>query len=372
MPIIDKDKIIPATPERVFLTWTIHNSCNYRCSYCFVTTGYRDVFLTNTYPGTEQVIAAWDRIYSLYGSCIIKIAGGEPFTYPDFMRIVVHLSQKHFLDFSSNLFWDVDEFVRSAPKDSARIEPSYHPEFCPDRAEFADKCLKLKSKNFMGSVHMVGYPTLIQKMIEAKDYFESRGLNSVILPFRGKIGELEYPNAYTDEEKTLLKMAIAEKPKPAPAPAEAPVAVSAGTPAAPAASPAPAAPPVPAPSAEDEKAKKHIREVNERYFDWYVKEKNHMKDQEVRWCLHGAYYGKIQPNGDVLRCCTPVAEEKKKDLLIGNFWDPNFRLLEGAKQCDITPCFCWKPMLMNEDEKWKPLWKFETYSRPDGSGAPKA
>jgi hypothetical protein len=362
MPIIDKDRIIPvAKAERVFLTWTIHNSCNYRCSYCFVTTGYRDIFLNNSYPGTDRVLEAWDRIYGLYGSCIIKIAGGEPFTYPDFMRIIVHLSQKHFLDFSSNLSWDVEEFVRNAPKDSARIEPSYHPEFCPSLPEFAQKCLRLKEKGFMGSVHMVGYPTLISKMIAAKDFFETHGLNSVILPFRGKVDELEYPNAYTDEEKNLLKMAIAEKPKPVPAPAaEAPLA------------PGHAAvgdvPSAGAANAEDEKAKKHIREVNERYFDWYVKEKNHMKDQEVRWCLHGAYYGKIQPNGDVLRCCTPVGPEKMKELVIGNFWDPNFRLLEGAKQCDISPCFCWKPMLMNEDEKWKPLWKFETYARPDVAG----
>ncbi|MBI3547463.1 MAG: radical SAM protein [Elusimicrobia bacterium] len=346
MPIVDKDRIIPAKQtERVFLTWTIHHSCNYRCSYCFVTTGYRDVFMNNTYPGLEKWIEVWERVYKLYGSCIIKLAGGEPFTYPNFMELLEHLTRHHFLDFSSNLYWDVEEFVRRIPGNSARIEPSYHPEFCPSKEEFAEKCLALKKHGFMGSVHMVGYPTLIDKVIEAKAYFESRGLNGVILPFRGAYKDKQYPDAYSDDEKLKLKIAIG-------------------------AAPAPNAPEKKAEPMSEEK--KHIQDVNKRYFDWYVGKENNLKESEVRWCLHGAYYGKIQPNGDVLRCCTPTTPEKHKELIIGNILDPNFKLLEGAKQCDISPCFCWKPMLLEQDETWKPLWRFETYAKPESFTKPKA
>ena len=117
--------------------------------------------------------------------------------------------------------------------------------------------------------------------------------------------------------------------------------------------------------AEEAKAKQHIQDVNKKYFDWYIGKENNLKENEVRWCLHGAYYGKIQPNGDVLRCCTPVSVEKRADLMIGNILDPEFRLLEGAKQGDISPCFCWKPMLLDQDETWKPLWRFETYAKPE-------
>lgn len=387
--------------ERVFMTWTIHHSCNYRCSYCFITTGYRDIFMDNTYPGLEKWKAVWDRMYSLYGSCIIKIAGGEPFTYPDFMELVGHLTQKHFLDFSSNLSWDVDEFCRRAPKDSARIEPSYHPEFYPDRADFARKCLTLKKHGFMGSVHMVGFPTLVDAVVEAKAYFETQGLNSVILPFRGKHNDVEYPNGYTEEQKRKLEAAIGKAPekKPEPAAPAAPIAAPEPAPAPAALAQAVAAPggnalpeaardgslPLaeanghaageapPPPEDEDpnldpeEKARRHIRRINERYFNWYVKKENRMEDQGSRWCLLGAYYGKIQPNGDVLRCCTPVAPERRPDLLIGNILDPEFRLLEGAKECDISPCHCWKPMLFGQEAQWKPLWRFETYGRPDQS-----
>ena len=344
---VDMQRIIPtARTERVFLTWTIHHSCNYRCSYCFITTGYRDIFKDNLYPGTQKWMDVWDRLYDRYGSCIVKIAGGEPFTYPDFMDLCVHMGRKHFLDFSSNLFWDVDEFVRRMPKNAARIEPSYHPDFCSDRAGFARKCLQLKENGFMGSVHMVGYPPLLDGIIAAKEFFESQGLGAVILPFRGACNDKQYPDAYTDGEKTKLKIAIGMD-QPAPAPAAA------------AAAPHP-----------DEKHRQHLKDVNKRYFDWYVGKENNLKESDLRWCLHGSSYAKIQPNGDVLRCCTPVAPEKRRELLIGNVLDAEFQLLEGAKPCGISPCFCWKPMLLDQDQTWKPLWRFDTYSRPDTEAQP--
>ncbi len=330
--------------ERVFLTWTIHNSCNYRCSYCFITTGWRDVFMQNTYPGPKKLIAAWDRIYRFYGSCIIKIAGGEPFTYPSFMELVAHLSKRHFLDFSSNLFWDADEFVRRVPRGAARIEPSYHPEFCPDVAEFARKCGVLKERGFMGSVHMVGLPKLIDRLLEAKRLFEEKGLDCVLLPFRGRypasLEGPEYPGAYTEEERRKLRLAIEpRKPK-------------AGS----------------DDDKEDAKKREHIRKVNERYSDWYVDKGDRLEERPVRMCAMGASYGRIQPTGDVLRCCTNVPPEKRKDLVIGNFLDPGFRLLDGAKACDIQPCGCWKPMIPGDEAAWKPLWNLDSYARPDTFG----
>lgn len=338
--IVDMNQVIPAPrTERVFLTWTIHHSCNYRCSYCFITTGYRDIFKDNIYPGTRKWMDVWARVYDLYGSCIVKIAGGEPFTYPDFMDLCVHMGERHFLDFSSNLFWDTDEFCRRMPKKSCRIEPSYHPEFTPDRAEFGRKCLKLKEHGFMGSVHLVGYPPLLDAVIEAKEYFESLGLGAVILPFRGSVGEKKYPESYTDEEKTKLKIAVGMQEKPKEAPKTE--------------------------SKVEEKHAQHLKDVNKRYFDWYVGKENNLKENEIRWCLHGSTYGKIQPNGDVLRCCTPVSPEKRKDLVIGNILDENFKLIDGAKPCDVSPCFCWKPMLLDQDNTWKPLWRFDTYSVPE-------
>ncbi|MDD5628402.1 MAG: radical SAM protein [Elusimicrobia bacterium] len=309
--------------QRLFLTWTIHHSCNYRCPYCFITTGQKDVFLENRYPGLDRLLSAWDRIHSLYGSCIIKFAGGEPFTYPDFMELLSRLGQRHFLDLSSNMYWDAAEFIRRVPPGAARIEPSYHPGFYPDLKEFAAKCALLKSRGFMGSVHMVAFPPVLSAVIAAKDYFASLGLDSVLLPFRGRHQDKPYPDSYSDEEKRLLQVAIAAAP--------------AG----------------------------RIQEVNKRYFDWYVDKQDRMDEAKRRLCLHGAVYAKIQPDLSVMRCCTPVPPERRQEFLVGSLLDPDFRLFAEARPCDLSPCSCWKPMLEGQEETWKPLWKFETYPVPE-------
>ena len=307
--------------QRLFLTWTIHHSCNYRCPYCFITTGQKDVFLENIYPGLDRLLAAWDRIYSRYGSGIIKFAGGEPFTYPDFMELLGHLGQRHFLDLSSNMSWDAAEFIRRVPRGAARIEPSYHPGFYPDLKGFADKCLALKEAGFMGSVHMVGYPPLMSMLSEAKESFTAAGLDCVILPFRGRHQEKDYPGSYSEEEKRLLKIA-------------------------------------------GETPSQHIAAVNRRYFDQYVEQKGRGPAAGPKLCLHGAVYAKIQPNLDVLRCCTPIPPERRREFLVGNLLDPEFRLFEAARPCDLSPCSCWKAMLEGDEAAWKPLWKFETYAEP--------
>jgi hypothetical protein len=229
------------------------------------------------------------------------------------------------------------------PPKSARIEPSYHPEFEKDLEGFAKKCLTLKQHGFMGSVHMVGFPPLLDQVIAAKQHFESLGIGAVILPFRGSHEEKKYPDSYTDEEKKKLQIAIGAVDKPKPKD-QAPMT-----------------------SKVEADHAKHLKDVNKRYFDWYVGKENNLKESELRWCLHGSTYGKIQPNGDVLRCCTPTTPEKRKELVFGNILDPEFKLLDGAKPCDISPCFCWKPMLLDQDKTWKPLWRFDTYSTPEGA-----
>lgn len=320
-------------PRRVFWTWTIHHSCNYRCPYCFITTGHKDVFLQNAYPGREKLLEVWDRIHRLYGGGIIKFAGGEPFTYPDFMELLGHLGRRHFLDLSSNMFWDVREFTRLVPRGGARVEPSYHPGFYPDIAEFAEKCRALADHGAMGSVHMVGYPPLLGRLAEARDYFAGRGLDSVVLPFRGAYRDRPYPESYTEEEKRLLKDAGGRAPE------------TAGP-------------------ARDEDKSRHIREVNQRYYDWYVEGRDRLPGAAARLCLHGCAYAKIQPDGEVLRCCASLPSERRGELRVGNIFDPDFRLFAEPRPCAVSPCPCWKPMLAGQESQWGPLWKFETYPAP--------
>jgi hypothetical protein len=259
---------------------------------------------------------------SLYGSCIIKFAGGEPFTYPGFMDLLAHLGRDHFLDLSSNLYWDVSAFLASVPAGMARIEPSYHPRFCPDKAEFAAKCRALAGGGFMGSVHMVGYPPFLREVVEAKAFFESEGLNAVILPFRGSYQGRDYPGGYNDEEKRLMQTAV------------------------------------------EQSRDSHIHDVNKRYLDWYVEGGDKLEAKPVRRCRMGYSYAKIQPDGQVVRCCSKTREGACEGFSLGSILDPGFRLHDEPRPCGLAPCACWKPMIEGEQDAWLPLWRFETYSFP--------
>jgi molybdenum cofactor biosynthesis enzyme MoaA len=81
--------------------------CNYNCSYC-KPLSYKTTFLCY-----EKWIDIWQDIYERYGSCHIHISGGEPFIYPDFFKLISELIKMHTLEFSTNLSWDLEPFIKN-------------------------------------------------------------------------------------------------------------------------------------------------------------------------------------------------------------------------------------------------------------------
>ncbi|HRY28523.1 MAG TPA: hypothetical protein P5079_00645 [Elusimicrobiota bacterium] len=321
--------------DRITFTWNIHHSCNYRCPYCFMATDPIHTFRKNSYPALDQLVGVWERMYRLYGSCVLKISGGEPFIYPHFVELLEGLSAHHFLDFSSNLSWDVRGLIGRLPPRSVHIDPSFHPGFYKDIEEFAEKCLLLKKQDSLGSVHIVAYPPFLQKMRGYKEVLQRKGLDIVFLPFRGRYRDKQYPESYSPAEKELLRDLARSNRDETKNP--------------PAASAPPAA------------AKPFIEKVNEQYFSWFVENKNAPGPQGGRLCWQGARYGKIYSNLDVYRCCT---REDSPELYVGNLLDPEFRLLDGPRPCPMTDCACWKAMLCGQENTWKTLWNTENFPMP--------
>ena len=325
------ETIVPTSPksQKVFWNWDILWSCNYRCSYCFFAKNWEYSAEKNTFPGIAALCAAWDRIYKLYGSCHVHIAGGEPFIYPDFMDLLEFLGKRHTLEMSTNLSFDVNELMRRVPPGQIKLAPSFHNEFVSYDV-FLGKIKTLKSNGYGVGVTMVAAPRYLKKYAVFKRMFEEEQLHVTLVPLRGKFQGKFYPDAYTDEEKTLLQIAIVPPPPPPPPPEPAA-----------ATSPAPAAA-VPIPSENPSKI----------FYDWHV-DKAYEDMAPSRMCNMGSTYGKIHPNGDVLRCCTPGVEDLVR---VGNIFDENFRLLDGPTPCSIQKCGCWKAMVVGDETKWKPIW----------------
>lgn len=286
-------------PYRVFLNWEITHKCNYRCSYCLFGNGAVTKEPTPTvYPGIDKCVDAWRNIYERYGSCEIHFAGGEPFIYPEFMDLIERISEIHTMEFSTNFFWDPDDFIKRIKPGRARIGVSFHPEFV-DFDTFFSKALRIKKAGFELWVNYVAYPSFLEGVDRYKDAFTQYGISMSILSFKGKHNDKEYPDKYTQEEKDYLRKLgteIAEK------------------------------------EALDFAFAKHKR------------------SNEDKLCRMGQMYAKIWPNGETYSCCLPNA------LRLGNIFDGTFALLENPLLCKESNCPCWKCMLVGNEDYWSKHW----------------
>ncbi|MBN1823117.1 MAG: radical SAM protein [Endomicrobiales bacterium] len=286
-------------PGKVFMSWDITYKCNYKCSYCHYG-GAKDAGepCETAYPGVERWIEIWKDIYGRYGSCQIHLVGGEPFCYPDFIRLIRAISEIHTWECSTNLFWDPDELIGRISPGRARIGVSYHPEFV-SFDEFLFKTRKLKAAGFEVWANYVAYPSILVGMEECKQKFNEIGVSMSILPFRGEYGGRTYPEAFTEEERALLRRLGTEP-------------------------------------------------WTQKSLDFAFDEKQ--QQTKHKKCRMGQMYAKITPTGDAIGCCTPGA------VYLGNVIKGTFALLDEPVSCSQEKCPCWKCMLVDSEEKWCSHW----------------
>ena len=287
-------------PYRVFFNWEVTYKCNYNCSYCSFggVPGAIKEPLPTVYPGIDKWVKIWSNIYERYGSCEIHFAGGEPFFYPDFMELIARLSEIHTMEFSTNLFWNPDDFIKSIKPGRARIGVSFHPEFVSFETFFS-KALKLKKAGFEVWANYVACPNAMESMGKYKREFEEQGILMSILPFKGKYNGKEYPDSYTPEERDCLRT----------------LGTSIWT---------------------------------EKTLDFaFDKEKRNTKN---KLCRMGQMYAKIRPDGQAYSCCAQSA------LKLGSILEANFSLLENPFLCAEDDCPCWKCMLTGKEDHWLAHW----------------
>ncbi|MBU4590010.1 MAG: 4Fe-4S cluster-binding domain-containing protein [Candidatus Omnitrophica bacterium] len=282
-----------------FWNWDIHYECNYRCTYCFLAGKWDQGAKENRYPGIKKWLDVWGKIFKKYGECHIHFSGGEPFTYPDFFDFIVYLSGMSTLEFSTNLSFDVDYFIRKLDPGKVRLNPSYHPEFA-DFDRFLKDALLLIDANFPVSVSFVAYPPHLKMMNDLRREFTKKNITFIVQPFRGEFEHRVYPDAYTESEKGLIDPCKKDTPS------------------------------------------------SETMFDHHLKEKS----GTARLCRMGETYGKIYACADVYRCCSTGSKK------IGNLLDDaDFKLLDSPEPCQIKDCACWKSMLVGEEDRWSAHWR---------------
>jgi MoaA/NifB/PqqE/SkfB family radical SAM enzyme len=286
-------------PHRVFFNWEITHECNYKCSYCKFGCSEETKNPTPTvYPGIKKIVQIWHGIYEKYGSCQIHFAGGEPFVYPEFMDLISQLAEFHTLEFSTNFFWDPDDFIKRIQPGRARVGVSLHPESVNFDA-FLAKAAKIKQAGFELWVNFVAYPPIMDSIAQYKKKFNEAGIQFFVLLFNGCYSKKKYPESYSPEQKNYLQQ------------------FGAG--------------------------------------DWLEKSIDFAFDKRKRnirgkLCRMGQMYSKILPNGDAYVCCAPNA------LKLGNILDSAFSLLEEPFLCTEADCPCWKHMEIGRETHWFKHW----------------
>jgi tetratricopeptide (TPR) repeat protein len=194
-------------PYRVFYTWTMHYVCNYQCLYCYIPAPDNPSIYHRHYIANykNDIVQAWKNIYDMYGSGTIRLDGGEPTVYPEFLKLLKELSQYHYIQINTNLSFDIDKFLKaSINPERVRFDASLHPEHT-NLDDFAAKLEKLKSRGFKLVVSYVAHPVFIDNIAPAKLLIEKKmGIPFLIHPFSGEYNGKIYPRDYAPEEKDKI------------------------------------------------------------------------------------------------------------------------------------------------------------------------
>lgn len=265
--------------DNITFSWDIQYTCNYRCPYCWWHDRWQELAKLNRYLSVEEHVKYWANIYNKYGPVHIEVLGGEPFIYPNFKELIKELSKMHTLGITTNLSTNIEDFAMQIDSSRVKINPSFHPVFSSFDT-FIKKIKFLKEKGFTSNVSYLAYPPQIRLIDYYRHKFDREGIPLAIMTFWGKYNGRDYPDGYTEGERNIIKDCLAER------------------------------------------AGEKFQIIPKRDF-------------KGKLCHAGQNYAVIQADGTVIRCGGSALNE-----VIGNFFDENFKLLEGPSPCNSEFCRC--------------------------------
>lgn len=191
--------------NRVFASWVITNSCNFRCSYC-----YNNPSCAEKKWDIEAMISTITKTGQKW---CMGITGGEPFIYPEFLKICSQFVQNDitlYIDTNLSIEKKVREFAEVIP--ASMVENLYislHIEERERRNEvnkFIELVNHLQKKSFPLQVNYVLDPRLFHRFEKDFEFFKSVGITLLAKPYKGVYRLRAYPEFYTKKQReTILK-----------------------------------------------------------------------------------------------------------------------------------------------------------------------
>jgi MoaA/NifB/PqqE/SkfB family radical SAM enzyme len=196
----------PSWPDPAYrVTWNIHWSCNFRCSYCFFDGHWTEYGKRNAYLTPQQWMVHWDRFHERFGRAYVTINGGEPFSYPRFVPLLQELTKKHWpVNVTTNGSLRLDEFLAGVDHDKVSVSLSFHPQY-----NTLEETLALWKKlgdggAQLGCLNFVAWPPFLADLPGYLAKCEEAGVALKVIPFVGEWLGKRYPDAYSAAERERL------------------------------------------------------------------------------------------------------------------------------------------------------------------------
>lgn len=198
----------------VFLTFV----CNLHCSYCI--NNFEEKMLKKGIIDGEKWVQGLNRL-KLDHNLPVTLQGGEPSLHKDFYYILENLRPDIEIDIMTNLYFDVDEFIRRVkPKRINRdsrfqsIRASYHPETM-NIDETIGKVKTLQQAGFNIGLGAVKHPQYEQLINEAAIKSKEAGIVFFAKEFLGfyngqQYGTYKYPEAVSCQMKKNVQCRTTE------------------------------------------------------------------------------------------------------------------------------------------------------------------
>ncbi len=184
------------------MIWKINSDCNLNCNYC-----HDDKPSANKTFTPVQIEKAFDKNDITW---FVNITGGEPFLYPEFIKIIRVLTKNHFVSINTNLTKDnYSQLFSIEGKDHILgINASLHIDQLESKnllQTYIQNFNLLKNSGIPILASIVAHPMILENIVAQIHQLNEQGIKPVVLRFfYGSYQNKIYPESYTPAEINLI------------------------------------------------------------------------------------------------------------------------------------------------------------------------
>lgn len=186
--------------QKCSCVWHLNRDCNFNCSYCYI----RHLNYSQPGHGWKKDVEAFKK--NRIDWQVISMSGGEPFIYPDFVRLCEELTTFSTIVIDTNCSTsNIYEFADKINPDKVKeIHCSLHIGQRNNYDKMIEKILYLRKKGFHVFVSQVMHPSLFEDYKKYYDYFREHNILINPKAFEGVYHFKQYPQAYSEAQKRLI------------------------------------------------------------------------------------------------------------------------------------------------------------------------